>query len=73
MLALRQLGSVSEQLFPAERQRITQLLIERVTLLGTGIEISWRESGWSELVGELRPETIDGELREVIESEDAVA
>ncbi|QKS31368.1 MAG: recombinase family protein [Candidatus Accumulibacter similis] len=73
VLALRQLGAVWEQLFPVERQRIVQLLIERVTLLDNGIEIGWREAGWSQLVGELRPDTIGAELRELAESEEALA
>ncbi|EXI92780.1 MAG: DNA-invertase hin [Candidatus Accumulibacter sp. BA-94] len=73
VLALRQLGNVWEQLFPVERQRIVQLLIERVTLLDNGIEIGWRESGWSQLVGELLPDTIGAELREIVESEEAMA
>jgi len=73
VLALRQLGAVWEQLFAAERQRIAQLLIERVTLLDNGIEISWRESGWSQFVGELLPGTIGAELRELVESEEALA
>lgn len=72
VLALRQLGNVWEQLFPAERQRIVQLLIERVTLLDHGIEITGREAGWSALVGELLPETIGAELREVAEAEEAL-
>jgi site-specific DNA recombinase len=65
VLALRQLGNVWEQLFPAERQRIVHLLIERVTLLDSGIEIGWRDAGWSQLVGELLPGTIGAELREL--------
>ena len=73
VLALRQLGAVWEQLFPAERQRIVHLLIERVTLLDNGIEISWHEAGWSQLVGELLPDTIGAELRELVESEEALA
>jgi len=73
VLALRQLGAVWEQLFPAERQRIVQLLIERVTLLDNGIEIGWREAGWSQLVGELLTDTIGAELLELAESEEAVA
>jgi len=34
------------QLFPAEQQRITRLLIERVQLHGHGLDIVWREDGW---------------------------
>jgi site-specific DNA recombinase len=33
-------------LFPAEQQRITRLLIERVQLHGHGLDIVWREDGW---------------------------
>jgi hypothetical protein len=55
---------VWEQLFPAERQRIVQLLIERVTLRDEGIEIAWREVGWATLVGEMLPGTIGAELAE---------
>ena len=73
VLALRQLGNVWEQLFPVERQRIVQLLIQRVTLLDHGIEITWREAGWSALVGELLPDTIGAELRELADAEEALA
>ncbi len=55
VLALRHLGNVWEQLFPAKRQRIVQLLIERVTLRDEGIEITWRDVGWATLVGEMLP------------------
>jgi hypothetical protein len=62
VLPLRQLGQVWEQLFPVERQRIVQLLIERVTLREEGIEIVWREVGWHTLADEMRPGTIGAEL-----------
>ena len=73
MLALRQLGNVWEQLLPVEGQRIVQSLVERVTLLDNGIEISWREAGWSQLVGELLPDTIGAELRELAATGEALA
>ena len=73
VLPLRQLGQVWEQLFPAERQRIVQLLIERVTLRDEGIEIAWRDAGWSTLVDEMRPGTIGAELRELEQREEALA
>jgi len=50
-----------------------QLLIERVTLRDEGIEIGWRDAGWSELVGEMLPDTIGAELREIAESEEVLA
>jgi site-specific DNA recombinase len=73
VLALRHLGNVWEQLFPAERQRIVQLLIERVTLRDEGIEITWRDVGWATLVGEMLPGTIGAELAEVEQMQEALA
>ena len=60
--AMRRLGEVWKQLFPAEQVRLVNLLIERVQLLSDGVDIVWRESGWRELAGELRPDTIGGEM-----------
>ena len=73
VLALRHLGNVWEQLFAAERQRIVQLLIERVTLRDEGIEITWRDVGWATLVGEMLPGTIGAELAEYEQMQEAVA
>ena len=73
VLPLRQLGQVWEQLFPAERQRIVQLLIERVTLREEGIEIVWREVGWHTLAGEMRHCTIGAELLELEQQQEAMA
>jgi len=73
VLALRHLGNVWEQLFPAERQRVVQLLIERVTLRDEGIEITWRDVGWATLVGEMLPGTIGAELAEVEQMQEALA
>jgi hypothetical protein len=42
VLQLREIGAVWEQLFPEERRRIVQLLIERVVLGDEGLEITWR-------------------------------
>src|SRR5260363_367540 len=53
VLALRNLSTLWTQLFPAEQQRIVQLLIERVQLREEGIDIQWRESGWQQWAGEL--------------------
>ncbi len=73
VLPLRQFGLVWEQLFPAERQRIVQLLIERVTLREEGIEIVWREGGWHTLAGEMRPGTIGAELLALEQQQEAMA
>jgi site-specific DNA recombinase len=42
VVALTQIGQVWPQLFPAEQQRIARLLIERVQILETGLEIVWK-------------------------------
>lgn len=65
VLPLRQMGQVWAQLFSAERQRIVQLLVERVTLREEGIEITWRDTGWHALASEMRPDTIGAELLEM--------
>ncbi len=67
VLAMRRLGEVWKQLFPAEQVRLVNLLIDRVQLLSDGIDIVWREVGWKELAGELAPQTIGGEMLEVEE------
>ena len=53
------------QLFPAEQCRLVQLLIERIVLGHTGMEIIWRDSGWQALACELIPGTIGAELAEL--------
>ncbi|NMQ06311.1 recombinase family protein [Candidatus Accumulibacter phosphatis] len=73
VLALRHFGNVWEHLFPAERQRIVQLLIERVTLRDAGIEIIWRDAGWATLVDEMLPGTIGAELAEFEQRQEALA
>ena len=69
VLQLREIGAVWEQLFPEERRRIVQLLIERVTLGDAGIEITWRAAGWPTLASEMRPGTIGAELLELEQQE----
>ena len=65
VLAMQNLASLWSQIFPAEQIRLVNLLIERVTLLSDGIDITWREMGWSNLAGELQPQTIGGEALEM--------
>jgi site-specific DNA recombinase len=43
---MQRIGDVWAQLFPAEQQRITRLLIERMQLHDHGLDIHWREDGW---------------------------
>jgi hypothetical protein len=50
-LSLMRLGDVWERLFPAERQRLVSLMIERVDLVPGGLKIRWRALGWKALIG----------------------
>ena len=45
------------------------LFRSRVTLREEGIEITWRDTGWHALAGEMRPGTIGGELLEMEQQE----
>ena len=69
VMALGRLVTIWPQLFPAERHRITRLLIERIDLVNRpqdcGIRISWHALGWRELIGESAPQAIGSELLEV--------
>ncbi|WP_062196772.1 recombinase family protein [Caldimonas taiwanensis] len=68
VLPMRNLASLWRELFPAERCRLAQLLIERVVIADGGLEIIWRDQGWQDLLGELLPDTIGGELQELEET-----
>jgi site-specific DNA recombinase len=65
VLAMGNLGAIWQSLFPAEQVRIVNLLIERVQLTQDSVEIQWRQSGWSSLVGEFKTGTIGAELAEM--------
>jgi site-specific DNA recombinase len=54
VIALKQMGQVWQQLFPAEQQRIARLMIERVQIHETGLDITWRDDGWNGLGPEIR-------------------
>jgi site-specific DNA recombinase len=54
LVALQQMGEVWQQLFPAEQQRIAQLLIERVQIHARGLDITWRDDGWLGFGAEIR-------------------
>jgi site-specific DNA recombinase len=68
VLAMSRLGDVWEWLFPAERHRIVNLMIERVDLIRDGLKIKWRGLGWKALIGEFAPETLGAELIELEET-----
>ncbi|SFM85889.1 hypothetical protein [Nitrosomonas communis] len=69
VMAMGRLNDVWDQLFPVERHRITNLMIERIDLVHTGemqgIRVKWRELGWNALLGEFAPKGIGAELLEV--------
>jgi DNA invertase Pin-like site-specific DNA recombinase len=52
--ALENLEPMWEELFPAEQARLVQLLVERVTVGPTGVDIKLRVEGLSSLVRDLR-------------------
>ena len=45
-VSMRRIADVWKQLFPAEQQRVAQLLIERVNFRDGSLDIHWREDGW---------------------------
>ncbi len=69
VMAMKRLNEVWAQLFPVERHRIANLMIERVDLVHVGevqgIKVRWRELGWDALIGEFSPSGIGAELLEV--------
>ena len=71
VVAMQKIGAIWEQLFPAEQQRITRLLIERVQLHPQGLDIHWREEGWKGLGEDVTTHAFVEEM--TLRSEEAVA
>ena len=67
MIAMRSIGLVWNELFPAEQSRLVRLLIDRVQIRDDGLDIEWHATGWAGLAGELAPNTIGAELLELEE------
>jgi DNA invertase Pin-like site-specific DNA recombinase len=69
VMAMGRLNDVWDQLFPVERHRIANLMIERIDLVHVGevqgIKVKWRELGWDALIGEFSPREIGAELLEM--------
>jgi hypothetical protein len=65
VLPMRRLASMWPNLFAAEQQRLVRLLIEKVVLSDSGLEIVWCDAGWRALSAELSPGTIGAELAEM--------
>jgi hypothetical protein len=54
LVAMRQMSTVWESLFPIEQSRIMRLLIERVQLHEDGLNIIWRDDSWQRFCSELK-------------------
>ncbi|MFW8566175.1 recombinase family protein [Orrella sp. 11846] len=69
VVAMADLERMWDHLYPAEQHRLVNLMIERVDLVDDGrvqgVEISWRELGWRELLSEFADNTIGAEALEV--------
>jgi DNA invertase Pin-like site-specific DNA recombinase len=69
VMAMGRLNDIWDQLFPVERHRIANLMIERIDLVHAGevqgIKVKWREVGWNALIKEFAPDSIGAELLEV--------
>jgi hypothetical protein len=65
VMAMHRLGEVWERLYPAERHRIVNLMLERVDIVPGGLKVSWRELGWKALIVEFAPDSIGAELVEL--------
>ncbi|WP_249417472.1 hypothetical protein [Pusillimonas minor] len=55
-VAMTRIDTIWDQLFPAEQTRIFKLLIEKVIVSPTDLEVRLRPNGIERLVLELRPE-----------------
>lgn len=64
-VAMTRLDLIWEQLFPAEQTRIVRLLVEKVVVSPTNIELSLRPCGIEQVVMELQP-TKTNELEEAL-------
>lgn len=69
VMAMGRLNNVWDQLFPVERHRIANLMIERIDLVHAGevqgIKVTWREVGWDVLIEDFVPDCIGAELLEI--------
>jgi site-specific DNA recombinase len=55
-VAMTRLDVIWDQLFPAEQTRIVKLLVEKVIVSPTDLEVRLRANGIERLVLDLRPE-----------------
>ena len=64
VVAMRQMATVWDNLFPQEQHRIMALLIERVQLHEDGLDIVWRDDSWQKFGRELAEHPFVIEQRE---------
>ncbi len=57
-VALTQLDAIWEQLFPAEQSRIVKLLVEKVIVSPTDLEVRLRANGIERVVWEMQPQEV---------------
>ncbi len=60
-VAMTRLDTIWDQLFPAEQSRIVRLLIEKVIVSPTSMELRLRANGIEQVVMELQPRKVDKE------------
>lgn len=68
-VAMRQMATVWEQLFPAEQHRILRLMIERVQFREDGLDIVWRDDGWQAFAAEMASQPLVEEQQIAVEEE----
>jgi site-specific DNA recombinase len=64
VIAMQQMATVWEQLFPAEQHRILKLLITRVQFNDQGLDIVWADHGWRAFAQEVETQPWMQEMRE---------
>ena len=69
LVAMRQMSTVWENLFPIEQNRIMRLLIERVQLHEDGMDIIWRDDSWQRFCRELERNEFVTEQRAPVDAE----
>ena len=65
------MGTVWDNLFPIEQNRIVRLLIERVQLHEDGLDIIWRDASWQRFCREMERSQFVTEQCTTVEDSDA--
>ena len=68
--ALGSLGSVWDDLYPAEQARILRLLIERIDVAADGISVTLHAAGIRSLVAELTSENVEPDQEGLMDAAD---